>query len=166
MARAGLGWMGSACSPGRGVGSRGGGHAGPHLVDGSGWFGAGWGLPAALDEGVGSWGGGHAGLHLVDGLGWFGARQGLPAALDEGWGHGEGVVQVCTPWMARAGSGLDRAQLQTCTEGKVTKSIYAPLHLNRSHYSAAVEKSRINIQKITKYLRLRKSLLIVINTWA
>ncbi len=69
--------------------------------------------------------------------------------------------------MAQAGLGLDGVQLQLCTEGKVTKSIHAPLDLiYRSHYSAAVEKSIINIQKIKKYLSLRKSLLIVINTWA
>ncbi len=103
----------------------------------------------------------------MDGLGWFGAGRGPSATPDEGLGHGEGVVQVRIPWMARAGSGLDRVQLQPCTEGRVTRSIDAPLHLTyRSHYSAAMVKSRINIQKITKYLRLRKPLLIAINTCA
>ncbi len=33
------------------MGSRGRGHAGPHSVDGSGWFGARWGPSATPNEG-------------------------------------------------------------------------------------------------------------------
>ncbi len=66
------GWTGSACSPGRGVGSRGGGRAGLHPADGSGWFRARRGSSAALNEG---WG---------HGSGWFGTRRGPVATLHRG----------------------------------------------------------------------------------